>query len=138
MWAIDLCERLETQWRVKPFKEKNTIWNIRIWYFRYEIFVGDISERMADFERKFSTRCIALAKTENGTKRSKGMRGVLVAVAYKYRDLHGKICISKGYDSPSLHALPLSSLISSLSSPFFDSVIFFSASYHRIFLSSLF
>lgn len=31
-----------------------------------------------------------------------------MAVAYKYRDLPGEICIPKDCDSPPLHALPLS------------------------------
>lgn len=92
---------------------------------------------MVDFGRKFRRDASPSQKRRIRTKRSKRMRGVLVAVAYKYRDLLGEICIPKGCDSPSLpaRATTFAPLISSLSSPFFDSVIFLSASYHRIFLS---
>lgn len=80
-------------------------------------------------------------------KRSKGMRGVLVAVAYKYRDLLGEICIPKGCDSSPLHTLPLLppylfSFIHSLTLSFFSAlriiVFFFRRFFERTCLSLFF
>lgn len=123
------------------FKEKNKKY-IRIWYFRYEIFLSDISVRMVDFGRKFRRDASPSQKRRIRTKRSKRMRGVLVAVAYKYRDLLGEICIPKGCDSPSLPArattfVPLSRLFHrhSLTLSFFSAlriIVFF----FRFFLST--